>query len=156
MPLNNSMPCSFRKMYWSSWGKFPKIEQANMDGSARKVLVNSTLAYVNSFALDHSGEVSYWCDASLHRIERVDFQGNNRVVLLDLSFDNWNPYGLALSGNILYLSDWKKKAVYKYNLSSSVMKIMVQGMGTLMDLHIYNDKTSYKGKTCGLNEVDCM
>lgn len=41
-------------------------------------------------------------------------------------------------------------------MSSSVMKIMVQGMGTLMDLHVYNDKTSYKGKTCGLNEVDCM
>lgn len=29
-------------------------------------------------------------------------------------------------------------------------------MGILMDLYVYNDKISYKGKICGFNEVDCM
>ena len=28
-----------RYMFWSDWGKYPRIERANMDGSGRKVIV---------------------------------------------------------------------------------------------------------------------
>lgn len=96
-----------------------------MDGFVRKVFVNFIFVYVNLFVLDYLGGVLYWCDVSFYRIERVDFYGNNWVVLLDLLFDNWNLYGFVFFGNILYLFDWKKKVVYKYNMSLFVMKIMV-------------------------------
>lgn len=135
----------FRKMYWSDWGSAPKIEQANMDSSARKTLVSSGLVWVNSLSLDFQSRLLYWCDAKLDKIERVDFQGNNRLLILDLSFDNLHPFGLALSGDILYWSDWNSRSVYQYNMTSSLREVVVGGMGRPMELHIYDHTKTIVG-----------
>jgi len=140
----------FRKMYWSDWGSSPKIEQASMDGSERTVLVSSGLVWVNSLALDFENRLLYWCDASLDQIERVDFQGNNRVLILDLSSDNLHPFGLALTDNVLYWSDWKNKSVHKYNMTSSLSEVLVQGMGRPMELHIYDKTKIFNGKPASI------
>ena len=134
-------------MYWSDWGSSPKIEQNNMDGSTRTVLVSSGLVYVNSLALEYSKRLLYWCDAKLDKIERVDLQGNNRVVILDLSSNNWHPFGLALSDNVLYWSDWEKKSIHKYmyNMSSSLSEVVIHGMGRPMELHIHDDTKIFSG-----------
>ncbi|PFX11516.1 Low-density lipoprotein receptor-related protein 4, partial [Stylophora pistillata] len=129
-------------MFWSDQGLHPKIakiEQANMDGSARAVLVNSGLVGVNSLAIDYSGKLLYWCDASLDRIERIDFQGNNRIVILDLSSGTWHPFGLALSDDVLYWSDLEKKNINKYNMTSSLSEVLVHGMGSPKELHVHDD-----------------
>jgi len=89
-------------MYWGGRGLSLKIEQANMDGSARTTLVSSGLMWVNSLAMDYQNRLLYWCDAGLDKIERVDLQGNNRVVILDLSSDFMHPFGLALFGDALF------------------------------------------------------
>ena len=39
-------------MYWTDWGNPPKIERANLDGSDRVVLVNTSLGWPNGLALD--------------------------------------------------------------------------------------------------------
>lgn len=135
----------FRKMYWSDWGSSPKIEQANMDSSARKTLVSSGLVWVNSLSLDFQSRLLYWCDAKLDKIERVDFQGNNRLLILDLSLDNLHPFGLALSGDILYWSDWNSRSVYQYNMTSSLREVVVGGMGRPMELHIYDHTKTVVG-----------
>lgn len=140
----------FRKMYWSDWGSSPKIEQASMDGSERTVLVSSGLVWVNSLALDFENRLLYWCDASLDQIERVDFQGNNRVLILDFSSDNLHPFGLALTDNVLYWSDWRNKSVHKYNMTSSLSEVLVQGMGRPMELHIYDNTKIFNGKSASI------
>lgn len=56
-------------MYWTDWGKQPKIERANLDGSDRAVLVNSNLGWPNGLALDHSTGKLYWGDAKTDKIE---------------------------------------------------------------------------------------
>ena len=141
----------FRKMYWSDWGASPKIEQANMDGTARTVLVSSGLSWVNSLALDFKNRLLYWCDAKLDKIERVDFQGNNRVLILDLSSnkDSHHPFGLALLEDTLFWTDWIKKSVHSYNMTSSLTDVLVQGMGRPMEIHIY-DKSSTTSGGCPL------
>ncbi|KAL9960422.1 hypothetical protein ACROYT_G033877 [Oculina patagonica] len=136
-----------RKMYWNDWGSFPKIEKVNMDGSARTILVSSGLIWVNSLALDYQNRLLYWCDASLDKIERVDLQGNNRVVILDLSVGNMHPFGLALSDDALYWSDWNNQSVHKYNMTTSINEVLVQGMGTPMELHIYDHAEVFSGTT---------
>ncbi len=35
-----------RYMFWSDWGKYPRIERANMDGSGRKVIVGMWSIYI--------------------------------------------------------------------------------------------------------------
>ena len=136
----------FRKMYWSDWGASPKIEQANMDGTARTTLVSSGLARVNSLALDFKNKLLYWCDAQLDKIERVDLQGNNRVLILDLSSGNGHhPFGLALYEDVLFWTDWMTKSVHSYNMTSSLTDVLVHGMGRPMEIHIYDYQTITAG-----------
>ncbi|KAL9960408.1 hypothetical protein ACROYT_G033860 [Oculina patagonica] len=137
-----------REMYWSDWGSFPKIEKLNMDGSARTTLVSSGLMWVNSLALDYQYRLLYWCDASHDKIERVDLQGNNRVVILDLSVGNMHPFGLALSGDALYWSDWNDQSIYEYNMTTSINEGLVHGIGTPMEVHIYDQSKVFSVNRC--------
>ena len=125
-------------MYWGGRRPSVKIEQANLDGSDRKALVNYGVMWVNSLAMDYQNRLLYWCDGYLHKIERVDLQGNNRQVILDLPSDSMQPFGLALFGDVLYWSDWKSKSIHKYNMKTSVQGVVVSGMGKPMELHIYD------------------
>ncbi|XP_020626035.1 low-density lipoprotein receptor-related protein 4-like isoform X3 [Orbicella faveolata] len=134
-----------RKMYWGSRGLSPKIEQANMDGSARTTLVSSGLLWVNALTLDYLNRQLYWCDAYLDKIERVDLQGSNRVLILDLSLDSLHPFGLALFGDALYWSDWNSQNVHKYNMTTSLTEVVVQGMETPMELHVYDQSKDFTG-----------
>ena len=136
----------FRKMYWCGRGKSLKIEQANMDGSARKTLVSSGLEFVNSLAMDYQNKLLYWCDSGVNKIERVDLQGNNREVILDvLLLDFTRPFGLALFGDALFWSGWNDTSVYKYNMTTSRKEVFVHGMGMLMEIHIYDKSKDFFG-----------
>ena len=132
-------------MYWSDSGSSPKIEQNNMDGTARAILVSSGLTWVNSLAMDYQNRLLYWCDAGHDRIERVDLQGNNRVVILDLSLDSMHPFGLALFGDVLFWSDWNSRNIHKYNMTTSVDEVVVYGMGRPMELHVYDQSELFTG-----------
>jgi len=129
-------------MYWSDWGSLAKIEQVNMDGSARKILVSSGLKWVTSLALDYQNRLLYWCDAGLDKIERVDLQGNNRVLILDLSLDLSldfiYPFGLALFRDSLFWCDWHNQRVDKYNMTTSRKEVVFRGIGQPMELHIFD------------------
>ena len=144
MTYKSNLICLFRKMYWGSRGSSSKIEQANMDGSNRTTLVSKGLVWVNSLAIDYQSRLLYWCDASLDRIERVDLQGNNRALMLDLSLD-MHPFGLALYNDVLYWSDWKSQSIHKYNMTYSGTQVVVRGMGTPMELHIYDSTKTFNG-----------
>ena len=134
-------------MYWSDWGSSPKIEQANMDGTARTVLVSSGLSWVNSLALDFKNRLLYWCDAQLDKIEGVNLQGNNRGLILDLSSNigSYHPFGLALYEDALFWTDWITKNVHRYNMTSSLSDVLVHGMGTPMEIHIYDNSIITSG-----------
>lgn len=56
-------------MYWTDWGEYPKIERANLDGTDRVVLLNSSLGWPNGLAIDYVAEKLYWGDAKTDKIE---------------------------------------------------------------------------------------
>lgn len=59
----------FRYMYWTDWGEVPKIERADLDGTERLVLVNTSLGWPNGLALDYDERKIYWGDAKTDMIE---------------------------------------------------------------------------------------
>ena len=135
----------FRQMYWSNWGSSPKIEQVNMDGSARTVIVSSGIVYVDALALDSQNKLLYWLDTYFKKIERVNLQGNNREIVLDLSHSNHHPFGLSLSDDTLYWSDLSSKSVLKYSLTSSQSDVLVYGMGSPRQMHVYDQTKTFTG-----------
>lgn len=56
-------------MYWTDWGEMPKIERANLDGTDRVVLLNTSLGWPNGLAIDYIAGKLYWGDAKTDKIE---------------------------------------------------------------------------------------
>ena len=84
-------------MYWTDWG--PSIHQilrANLDGSEREVLVNTTITKPFGLALDLEENRMYWAEAWLDNFESADMNGDDRKLIYHE--DGINPFSLALHG----------------------------------------------------------
>ena len=87
-------------MYWTDWGKVAKIEAANMDGSDREVLVNTSLGWPNGLAIDRKERRLYWVDAKTDRIEFSFLNGSDRRTLLSENIPH--VFGFTLLGGYLH------------------------------------------------------
>lgn len=47
------LPCLCRFLFWTDWGHIAKIERSHLDGSDRKVLINTDLGWPNGLTLDY-------------------------------------------------------------------------------------------------------
>ncbi|XP_072176515.1 scavenger receptor cysteine-rich domain-containing protein DMBT1-like [Diadema setosum] len=94
-------------MFWTDWSDGATIERANLDGSDRMVIVNSSLLYNNGLTL--SGSRLYWCDASYDRIESSDFWGGDRTVVL--SMPGAHSFDLVVVNDVIMWSDWNNDAL---------------------------------------------
>ena len=86
--------CSY--MYWTDWGHKPKIERANLDGSERVLLINTSLHWPNGLALDYEEQKLYWSDAHTDRIEVANADGTHRRTLV--SHDLPHVFGVSQLG----------------------------------------------------------
>lgn len=56
---NTNLLHCFRLLFWSDWGRNPKIETANMDGTGRRLLLNMTgISWPNGMIIDYKGRLS--------------------------------------------------------------------------------------------------
>ena len=67
-------------MYWTDWGKVPKIERAGMDGKDRKAIVRDNLTWPNGLAIDYHTKRLYWADGGMKTIEFSNLDGSQRQV----------------------------------------------------------------------------
>jgi len=49
-----------RMMYWTDWGKQPKIERAYLDGSSRQKLVTSDIQWPNGLTIGQYFMIVFW------------------------------------------------------------------------------------------------
>lgn len=74
-------------MYWSEIGGEPHIEQAGMDGSRRKVLINKGLGWPTSIVLDQLSWKIFWSDDKFHCIGSANLDGTGISVSVVLVLD---------------------------------------------------------------------
>ncbi len=73
----------YSKMFWTDWGRKPKIETAWMDGQHREVLLDEDLAWPTGLALDYLNENRiYWCDSKENIIESMKADGTDRQMII--------------------------------------------------------------------------
>ena len=133
-------------MYWTDWGASPKIEQAHMDGSARRAIVTGNLAWPNGLTIDQATNRLFWADAKLDKIEVSDLNGGNRqLIIIISSSSNIHPYGLAVYKNVLYWTDWNYKSITRYSLSSGNQDMIVTGLQQPMDIHVFDPSLIFSG-----------
>lgn len=85
-------------MFWTDWGKVPKIEKAYLDGTNRQVVINKLIGWPNSIVVDSNENKIYWCDAKMDTIESADLDGSNRVTLVR---NIAHAFGLSLLGKFI-------------------------------------------------------
>lgn len=109
-------------MFWTDWGKLPRIESAFLDGSSRKIIVGTSIGWPNGLAIDFEQNRLYWADAQLDRIEAVDFDGQNRLVVVKQVL---HPYGVAVHGPYVYWTDWQNKAIERADKHNGLDKQLI-------------------------------
>lgn len=87
-----------RWMYFSDWGKDPKIERIGMDGNpaSRKAIVKEDIVWPNGLCLDYASERIYWIDAKLKSIFTADLDGSNIHRILHNAAQILHPFSLTV------------------------------------------------------------
>ncbi len=55
----------FRFMYYSDWGRYPRIERATLAGRDATPLITSQVGWPNGLTIDFEDDKMYWADALL-------------------------------------------------------------------------------------------
>ncbi|XP_060092507.1 low-density lipoprotein receptor-related protein 2-like [Heteronotia binoei] len=98
-------------MYWSEIGSEPQIEQASMDGSSRRVLINTGLGWPTSITIDLLGWRIFWVDDKLHCFGSADLDGSDvKVFQLDQIH---SPFSVAVFEDYVFWSEMKTRTVQK-------------------------------------------
>jgi len=132
-------------MYWTDWGKDPKIERAALDGSHRIILVQTSVTWPNGLTIDYLSRKIYWADAKLDKIEVMNLDGSNRRVVLN---DNVpHIFGLTVLGKHLYWTDWQRRAIESVNKRTGKhRKKIIDSLPDLMGLKAVNLNLAYGKK----------
>ena len=132
-------------MYWTDWGRHPRIERAELDGSHRITLVNSSVAWPNGITIDFREQKIYWADAKLDKIEVMNLDGSRRRTILDENLPH--VFGFTVLGDRLYWTDWQRKTIESANKrTGSERQVITDSLPDLMGLKAVDLNSPY-GKT---------
>nr|XP_021127707.2 low-density lipoprotein receptor-related protein 2 isoform X4 [Anas platyrhynchos] len=107
-------------MYWTDWGRQPKIERAWMDGQQRQTLVSEDLGWPTGLSIDYlNNDRIYWSDSKENIIESMRPDGTDRTVVLH----GGSPYSLDVFEGHLYWIAKERGEVWKKDKFGSGEKV---------------------------------
>ncbi|KAB0361653.1 hypothetical protein FD754_005809 [Muntiacus muntjak] len=121
----------FRMMYWTVVGDHSHIEEAAMDGTLRRILVQKNLQRPTGLAVDHFSERIYWADLELSVIGSVLYDGSDSVVSVT------SKQGLLHPHRIDVFEDY----IYGAGPKNGVFRVQKFGHGSVEYLALDVDKT---------------
>ncbi|GBO17456.1 Low-density lipoprotein receptor-related protein 4 [Araneus ventricosus] len=140
-------------LFWSDWGKPPKIEKAYLDGAGRRVIVATDLGWPNGLTIDYDSRRLYWVDAQLDRIETSDLSGKHRMQLVD---DVAHPFGLTLYGPHLFWTDWHTKSIERVDKDTGRNRIVIRdNIEYLMEIKMVAASRQTGSNPCGEKNGGC-
>lgn len=124
-------------IFWSDWGRKPKIERSSMDGTERVVLVSENIVWPNGIALDVDMRKVYWSDAKLDKIEVTNMDGTERREILNENLPH--VFGLSLFENYIYWTDWQRRTVERaHKVTGNDRSVVVDQFPEVMGLKVVN------------------
>lgn len=168
-------------LYWTEWGKEPKIEKAFMDGSARKTIVIDNLGFPNGLVIDYKTNRLYWTDAKWDKIENCDLHGRNRIQLIHSTPNvlETHPFGLAIVSLLfiffftvysetvtkfflyqfdryIYWTDWFQKTILRADKSSGKNYAIVRSnLDGAVGITTVSESRQHGWNPCAVNNGGC-
>ena len=126
-----------------------------MDGSERRLFVDSDVGLPNMLTIDYSTNDLCWTDAELHRIECADLHGKNRrTMYTPVDY----PFGLTCAGNFIFWTDWKSNSVDKVSrLGGQAQSLAIPsgGNGKVYDIVTVPKNCPQMSNACAINNGGC-
>ncbi|NWZ19276.1 LRP4 protein, partial [Asarcornis scutulata] len=98
-------------LYWSEVGSLPRLMEATMDGSRRRVLLAQGLGWPTALALDLPASRIFWLDEKLSSLGSARLDGTD-VRVLQLGWVR-SPFAAAVCEGQLYWSERKTWSVLR-------------------------------------------
>lgn len=108
-------------LFFSDWSdsthSAARIERTLLDGSDRKVIINSDLGFPVGLAIDFESKRLFWADALHDRVDTCDFDGKRRSRVINHAD---HPFGFTLTQSYYYYTDWFNKSVIRIPRQNSI------------------------------------
>ncbi|CAJ0573858.1 unnamed protein product, partial [Mesorhabditis spiculigera] len=112
-------------LFWSDWGDRAHIGRMGMDGSALKIILDTSLRWPNALALDAPAKRLFWADGMLDYIGSCDYWGKERRVVMTKPIRH--IFGLTLFEDFIYWTDWNNRTVERaHKLTGEEHKVLLQ------------------------------
>ncbi|XP_064182725.1 low-density lipoprotein receptor-related protein 1B-like isoform X2 [Anguilla rostrata] len=119
-------------MYWTVIGDHSHIEEAAMDGSARRVLLDKNLRRPTGLAIDYFNQRLYWADVELSAIGSVRLDGSDSLLAVT------SRHGVSHPQRIDIFEDY----IYGVGLKNEVFRVHKYGRGSIEHLDLGVEKSS--------------
>uniref|UniRef100_A0A8C8LYL0 EGF-like domain-containing protein n=1 Tax=Oncorhynchus tshawytscha TaxID=74940 RepID=A0A8C8LYL0_ONCTS len=119
-------------MYWTVVGDHSLIEEAAMDGSMRRILVEKNLRRPSGLAIDYFNQRLYWADTELSVIGSVRFDGSDSVLVVS------STHGLSQPVRIDIFEDY----IYGIGMRNDVFRVHKYGKRPMERLHLGVERPS--------------
>ncbi|XP_064480176.1 low-density lipoprotein receptor-related protein 4-like [Ornithodoros turicata] len=140
-------------IFWSDWGKTPKIERSYMDGSGRRIVIAPDLGWPNGLAIDYETQRLYWVDAKMDCIEYSDLEGKGRQKLIE---GVAHPFGLTQYQSFIYWTDWQTKAIERANKDTGLERIIIcDNVEYLMEIKMVARSRQTGTNPCSVRNGGC-
>uniref|UniRef100_A0A3P9A5H3 EGF-like domain-containing protein n=1 Tax=Esox lucius TaxID=8010 RepID=A0A3P9A5H3_ESOLU len=119
-------------MYWTVIGDHPHIEEAAMDGSLRRVILEKNLRRPTGLAIDYFNQRLYWADTEMSVIGSIRFDGSDSVVAVSSS------NGISQPVRIDIFEDY----IYGIGMKNDVFRVHKYGRQPVEGLHLGVERPS--------------
>ena len=127
-------------IYWTDWGRNPKIERSGMDGNHRQAIVTSGLQWPNGITTDYVTNKLFWVDAKLHIIMSSNLDGRQTSIILSDDQYLSHPFSISVFEDTLYWTDWQTESIHMTNkFNSSVVSTVATSLFSPMDIHVFHE-----------------
>ena len=102
-------------IFWTDWGKQPRIERANQDGSDRTVIIQKDIGWPNGLTIYE--DRIYWIDAKseISKISSSNFDGGNRKKITTTR----SGFSLTVLSGKVFWSNYENSIIESIDLDST-------------------------------------
>lgn len=117
-----------RLMFWTDWGRYPRIERANLDGTNRRAIVTSKIFWPNGLTIDLIRERLYYADAHLDFIESCDYDGRNRKQIMANNLALHHPHSLSFFEDNVFWVDRGHRKLMRTSMFNPMNATVLNGL----------------------------
>ncbi|TNN64423.1 Low-density lipoprotein receptor-related protein 2 [Liparis tanakae] len=143
-------------MFWTDWGRNPRIERASMDGKLRTVIINNKLYWPNGLTIDYPNNLLYFADAYLDFIDFCDYNGNNRKQVLASDLVLQHPHAITIFEDFVYWTDrYINRVMRAHKWHGDNQTVMLFNLPQPMGLVAVHPARQPAGWTLAADQITC-